>query len=79
MPQKSPRALWAEGMKCATYVINKIPLSPNNMKSSYELIFGEKPNIKHLRVFGSICYVHIPDSQWSKFGSQGKKMHLCWI
>jgi len=73
MPQKSPRALWAEGMKCATYVINKIPLSPNNMKSSYELMFGEKPNIKNLRVFGFICYVHIPDSQRSKLDPKARK------
>ena len=36
-----PRALWAEGMQCATYVINKMSLSPINMKSPYELIFKE--------------------------------------
>ncbi len=57
-----PKALWAEGMMCATYVINRLPLSPTNMKSPYELMFGEKPSVKHLRVFGSIYYVHVPES-----------------
>lgn len=36
-----PRALWAKGMKYEAYVINRMPLSPINMKSPYELVFGE--------------------------------------
>ncbi|XP_016498615.1 uncharacterized protein LOC107817324 [Nicotiana tabacum] len=67
------KALWAEGMKCAVYVINKMPLSQNNMKFPYELMFGEKPSVKHLRVFGSICYVHISDSQRSKLDAKARK------
>jgi len=31
------------------------------MKSPYELIFKEKLCVKHLRVFGSICYVICPN------------------
>jgi hypothetical protein len=34
-----PKALWAEGMACAAYVINRVPLSLINMKSPYELMF----------------------------------------
>jgi len=36
-------------------------------------MFGEKPSMKHLRVFGSICYVHIPDSQRSKLDAKARK------
>jgi hypothetical protein len=50
-----PKALWAEGTECAAYVINRVLLSPINIKSPYELIFKEKPSVKHLKVFGSIC------------------------
>lgn len=71
-----PRDLWAKGMKCAAYVINKIPLSPNNMKSPYELIFGENPSIKHLRIFGPTCYVHIPDSRRRKMDPKASKCIL---
>uniref|UniRef100_A0A3Q7GEH6 Retroviral polymerase SH3-like domain-containing protein n=1 Tax=Solanum lycopersicum TaxID=4081 RepID=A0A3Q7GEH6_SOLLC len=60
-------------MKCAAYVINRMPLFANNMKSPYELMFGEKPNIKNIRVFVSICYVHIPDSQWSNLDPKERK------
>ncbi|OIT30751.1 retrovirus-related pol polyprotein from transposon tnt 1-94 [Nicotiana attenuata] len=60
-------------MKYATYVINRMPLSPNKTKSPYELMFGEKPSVKHLRVFGSICYVHIPDYHQSKLDAKARK------
>ncbi|OIT39954.1 retrovirus-related pol polyprotein from transposon tnt 1-94, partial [Nicotiana attenuata] len=60
-------------MKCAAYVINMMPLSPNNLKSPYELMFGKNPCMKHLRVFGSICYVHIPVSQHSKLDTKARK------
>lgn len=36
-------------MACAAYVINRVPLSPINMKSPYELMFEEKPSVKYLR------------------------------
>ena len=68
-----PKALWAEGMKCAKYVINRIPLSPINMKMPFEQLYGEKPTVKYLRVFGSICYVHVPESQRSKLDAKAKK------
>lgn len=68
-----PNELWAACMDCAAYVINRMPLSPNNMRSPYELIFKSKPNVKHFKVFGSICYVHIPDSQRSKLDAKAKK------
>ncbi|KAF3643236.1 putative trehalose-phosphate phosphatase J [Capsicum annuum] len=61
------------GMKWEADEIDRMSLSPNNMMSLYELMFIEKPNIKHLRVLGSIRYVHIPDSQRSKLDPKARK------
>ncbi|KAK8914445.1 hypothetical protein KSP39_PZI024364 [Platanthera zijinensis] len=69
-----PRAFWAEGMTCATYVINWMPLSTNNMKSPHELMFKEKPSIEHLRVFESTCYVHVPDAFRMKPDAKAQKL-----
>jgi len=55
-------------------VINRVPLSPINMKSPYELMFEEKPSVKHFKVFGSICYVHVPDAKRTKLDA---KAHKC--
>lgn len=43
------------------------------MKSPYDKIFGEKPNLKYFKVFGSIFYVHILDVQKTKLGAKAKK------
>jgi hypothetical protein len=69
-----PKALWAKGMAYATYVINWVPQSPINMKSPYKLMFEERPNVKHFKVFGSICYVHVPDAKRIKLDA---KAHKC--
>ena len=60
-------------MACAAHVINRVPLSPINMKSPYELMFEEKPSVKHFKVFGSICYVHVPDEKRTKLDAKAQK------
>ncbi|CAM8927908.1 unnamed protein product [Rhodiola kirilowii] len=52
------RNFWAEAMNSACYVLNRCYLRPNLNKTPYELLNGRTPNISHLRVFGSKCYVH---------------------
>ncbi|CAM8947603.1 unnamed protein product [Rhodiola kirilowii] len=52
------RSFWAEAMNAACYVLNRCYLRPILNKTPYELLKGRKPNISHLRVFGSKCYVH---------------------
>ncbi|CAM8889644.1 unnamed protein product [Rhodiola kirilowii] len=52
------RSFWAEAMNAACYVLNRCYLRPILNKTPYELLKGRKPNILHLRVFGSKCYVH---------------------
>lgn len=60
-------------MKCAIYVNDMMWLSPINMNSPYELMFGEKPSVKHQRVFGAICYVHVLESQRNKLDAKARK------
>ena len=51
------KSLWAELIRTACYIKNRIPSSTNeNFKSSYEVLFGRQPSIDHLRIIGSICY-----------------------
>jgi hypothetical protein len=60
-------------MTYAANVINRVPLSPINLKSPYEQMFGNKPSVKHFKVFGLICYVHIPDVQRTKLDAKARK------
>ena len=41
---------------------------------AYELYFGHKLNLKHLRVFGSIAYVHVPyEKRIQKLDAKSRK------
>ena len=44
--------------------------------SARELYFETKPNLRHLRVFGSIVYVHIPKEKRRKLDAKAEKCIL---
>ena len=44
--------------------------------SPYELYFGKKPNLAHLRIFGSIVYVHVPKEKRRKLDAKAEKCIL---
>ena len=50
-----PKFYWAEAVRTVVYIHNWI----GEKVSAHELYFGRKPNLRHLRVFGSIVYVHV--------------------
>ena len=56
-----PKGLWGEAAITATYIYNRTPNSAlEGYISPYEARNGEKPDISHLRTFGSICYKKEP-------------------
>ena len=66
--------LWAEAVYTAAYIRNRLP---NNRTGSdvtpHELWFGTKPDVSHLRVFGSAAFVRIPESKRKKFDPKSRK------
>ena len=52
-----PRYFWAEAMNTACYVINRVHLRRDKMKTPYEIWKGKKPNISYFHPFG--CKVFI--------------------
>ena len=62
-----PGRFWAECMKTAAYVINRLPQSKLGFKSPHEMLWKDKPSVSHLKVFGCVCYVFVPDHLRSKF------------
>lgn len=65
--------LWAEMINTAAYILNRT--APTNVPetSPYELWYGRKPELKHLRVIGSICYAHVPKQQRRKMDRKAVK------
>ena len=59
---KVPLKFWAEAVNTAIYLRNRSPISALKDKTSFECWFGEKSDVSNLRVFGCICFVHMPDN-----------------
>ena len=65
---------WAEAVQTAVYVQNRVPTSAlGNEITPYECWFGRKPDISNLRVFGCICYYHVPDERRKKLDPKARK------
>ncbi|KAL5753796.1 hypothetical protein ACOSP7_022016 [Xanthoceras sorbifolium] len=61
-----PGRFWAEAMRTAAHVINKLPQPRLEFVSPYEKLWDKKPTVSYLRVFGCVCYVFVPDHLRSK-------------
>ncbi len=68
-----PRTFWGEALTAAVYVQNRLPTKALGNMSPVEKLTGERPSLKHLRVWGCACYVYIPRTQRAKLDSPGVK------
>ena len=66
----------AELVNTATYIINRTGVSAVEGKSPFELWFGKKPSIKHLKVIGTTCYARIPEQKRKKLDKKALKCVL---
>ncbi|CAL2266202.1 unnamed protein product [Prunus armeniaca] len=68
-----PLKFWAEAVSTAIYLQNRSPTSALDNTTPFEKFSGRKPSVKHLRVFGSLCYIHIPSQKRHKLEETGMK------
>ena len=67
------KSFWAEALRTAVYVRNRCPTSTLVNKTPYEALYNCKPNVKHFRVFGCICFSHISKDDRLKLDKKSKK------
>jgi hypothetical protein len=53
---RTPRHFWADGISTACYILNRIILRSILHLTPFELRFGRKPSVSHLRPFGCKCF-----------------------
>ena len=68
-----PKEFWAEAVACAVYLSNRSPTRSVWGKMPQEAWSGRKPGTTHLRVFGSIAHVHVPDESKAKLDDKSEK------
>ena len=68
-----PKKFWAEGLATATYLRNRSPTKAVEGMTPFQAWSGTKPNVSHLRVFGSLCYSHVPKDERKKLDSKAQE------
>lgn len=71
---KLQKNLWAEAVACAAYVINRSPSRVLDEVTPYEKWTGKKPNISHLKIFGTKAMVHIPKEKRLKWDRKSQEL-----
>ena len=70
---KLPHLFWQEAVVTSYFLENRSNHKILGLNNPYRIWFGHKPNLSHLRVFGSIAYSHIPLEQRKKLDPHAKK------
>ena len=62
------RRYWPEIMTAVAYLKNRTIANTIENKTPYEIFFNRKPNVKHLKIYGSRVFARIPEvkrlSKW---------------
>lgn len=71
------KKFWSEAIQTANYIKNRSPTSAFGVQfkdmTPAEIWFNQKPDLSHLRIFGSECYNHIPANNRSKLEAKATK------
>ncbi|SCZ91388.1 BZ3500_MvSof-1268-A1-R1_Chr1-2g01376 [Microbotryum saponariae] len=67
-----PGKYWSYALASATFALNR-SLHPSKRKTPYELYTGHKPDVSHLRTFGSTAYALLPRALRKKLSDHSQK------
>lgn len=70
------KKFWAEAVNTSVYIRNRSVVKGLNNETPYQVWTGQKPDISHLRIFGSKVMVHIPKQRRLKWDRKSKQLIL---
>lgn len=70
---KLGKEFWAEAVNTAVYLQNRIVKAALQNRTPYEVWTGSKPNLSHLRIFGSTVMKHIPKEKRHKWDRKSEQ------
>jgi hypothetical protein len=68
-----PNYFWVEAVATVVYIINQTPTTAIHGMTLEEKFIGKKLDISHLKVFGCITYMHVPNEKRSKLDPKVEK------
>jgi len=68
------KSFWSDAILSAIYILNRSPTTALNDVVPAELWYGKRPDVRKLKVFGCIAFLHIPkELNPRKFDTRSKK------
>jgi transposase InsO family protein len=67
------KMFWAEATSTAVYLRNRSVASGLNSKTPFELWTNTRPDLSHIRIFGSPVMVHVPKEKRLKWDTKSKR------
>ncbi len=58
-----PNTFWGWASDAATYLYNRVPHTANGDVTSYEKFFDKRPNVRNIRVFGTLARALLPQTK----------------
>jgi hypothetical protein len=71
--QDLPMCLWPKATMTVVYVQNQLSYSALGFKTPEEIFTRKKPEVRHLKIFGYLVFIHIPKEKRNKLEPSGKK------
>jgi hypothetical protein len=68
-----PNYFWAKVVTTVVYIMNQTPTTAVHGMTPEEKFTSKKLDVSHLRVFGCIAYMHVPDEKRSKLDPKVEK------
>lgn len=61
-----PKQFWAEAANTAVFLQNRLPTRAVRDKTPFEVWYGYEPSLNFLKIFGCLCFTHVPQTQRDK-------------
>ena len=61
-----PKEYGAEATNIVVFLLNRLPIKLVDGKTPFEAWYGFKPNMKNLKIFGCLCFTHVPQIKRDK-------------
>jgi hypothetical protein len=65
-----PKMFWAETANTTVFLQNRLPTKLLEEKTPFEVWYNYKPSLSFLKIFGSICFVHVPQIKRDKLDNK---------
>ena len=61
-----PKMFWEKAANTTVFLQNRLPIKLMEEKTPFEVWYNYKPSLSFLMMFGSICFIHVPQIKMDK-------------